>query len=104
MTAAVASGSRSSSKAMTEIVTLLTNSRHSEIFRKPVSKKDAPDYTQAVLKPMDLATILRNVKSRRIGSWDELQRDLRKMLANCCIYNRPGTTAYESAKLASITL
>jgi hypothetical protein len=104
MTPAVASGGGRIANprlrpAMTQIVSLLTNSKHSELFRRPVSKKDAPDYAQAVLKPMDLATIQRNIKAGKIGSWDELQRDLRMMLANCFIYNRPGTTAYENAKL-----
>jgi len=104
MTPAVASGGARIvnprlRQPMSAIVNLLMNNKHSELFRRPVSKKDAPDYAQAVLKPIDLATIQRNVKAGKIGSWDELERDLRRMLANCFIYNRPGTTAYENAKL-----
>jgi hypothetical protein len=86
-------------QAMTQIVTLLISSKNSELFQRPVSHKDAPDYEHAVRRPIDLATIQRNIKAGKVGSWGELQRDLRMMLANCFIYNRPGTTVYENAKL-----
>lgn len=83
---------------MTSIVTLLMNNHLSEIFRRPVTKKDAPDYARAVLRPIDLATIQRNIKAGKYGSLGELERDLRKMLANCFVYNKPGTDAHDTAK------
>jgi len=84
---------------MTQIVTLLISTEHAEIFRRPVTKKEAPDYEQAVQHPTDLTTIQRAIKAGQIVSWDELERELRRMLANCCVYNRPGTGAYKTAKL-----
>lgn len=104
MTPAVPSSAvgRSNNKlkqSMTPIINLLNNNKHAELFRRPVTKKDAPDYTQAVQRPTDLGTISRAIKSGHIVSWDELERELRRMLANCCVYNRPGTDAYETAKL-----
>jgi hypothetical protein len=107
MTAAVQSGgSRRFSnpklkQPMTHIVTLLNSNKHAEIFRRPVTKKEAPDYGQAIRHPTDLTTIQRAIKAGQIVSWDELERELRRMLANCCVYNRPGTNAYEAAKLVS---
>ena len=98
---------RSSNKlkqSMTQIVILLNSNNHAELFRRPVTKKDAPDYAQAVQRPTDLAAIQRSIKAGHIQSWDELERELRRMLANCCVYNRPGTSAYKTAKLVRMSL
>jgi hypothetical protein len=86
-------------QSMTRIITLLISNKHAELFRRPVTKKEAPDYEDAVQHPTDLTTIQRAVKAGQIVSWDELERELRKMLANCVVYNRPGTGAYKTARL-----
>jgi len=104
MTPALPSGSGRFSnpklkQSMIRIASLLSSNKHAEIFRRPVTKKEAPDYAQAVQRPTDLTAIQRAIKAGQIASWDELERELRKMLANCCVYNRPGTGAYETAKL-----
>jgi Bromodomain len=108
MTPAVQSGSSGRfsnpklKQAMAKFVNLLINSEDAEIFRRPVKKRDAPDYERAVQHPTDLATIQRATKAGQIVSWDELERELRRMLANCCVYNRPGTGAYKTARLVRI--
>lgn len=89
-------------QAMFQMVQLLTGSKNAEIFQRPVTKKDAPDYAQAVLRPTDLSTIQKGIKSGAIVTWEELERDLIRMLANSCVYNKPGTDAYESARLVRI--
>ncbi|CCA72829.1 hypothetical protein PIIN_06765 [Serendipita indica DSM 11827] len=86
-------------QSMTQILTLLSQNKHADIFRRPVTVKEAPEYAKAVRKPIDLATIQRAVKAGQYRSWDELERDLRRMLANCFVFNKPGTEAHESAKL-----
>lgn len=89
---------------MSQMVALLMGSKHAEIFQRPVTKKDAPDYAQAVLRPTDLSTIQKSIKAGVIATWEELERDLTRMLANSCVYNKPGTDAYESAKAVCISL
>ncbi|KAG8834068.1 hypothetical protein FRC17_009631 [Serendipita sp. 399] len=89
-------------QSMTQFLLMLMQSEHSEIFRKPVTSRDAPDYAQAVKRPVDLTSIQKAVKMVQIRSWDELERDLRRMLANCCMFNRPKTGAFELAKLVCV--
>ncbi|CAG8768947.1 9714_t:CDS:2, partial [Acaulospora colombiana] len=84
--------------SMTQTMMLLNGEKYADIFRKPVTKKDAPDYAQAVLRPIDLGTIQKAIKAGSISSWEELEKDLMRMLANCCVYNRPGTEAHETAR------
>jgi hypothetical protein len=91
-------------QAMFSMVQLLTGNKNAEIFQKPVTKKDAPDYAQAVLRPTDLSTIQKAIKSGAIATWEELERDLTRMLANSCVYNKPGTQAYDSARLVRVFL
>ncbi|KAG8788242.1 hypothetical protein FRC15_005412 [Serendipita sp. 397] len=86
-------------QSMTQFMLLLTQSDHSEIFRKAVTARDAPDYARAVKRAVDLTSIQKAIKAGQIRSWDELERDLRRMLANCCMFNKPKTGAFELAKL-----
>ena len=91
-------------QSMTQIITLLNQSKHADIFRRPVTTKEAPDYAKAVRKPTDLTAIQRAAKAGQYRTWDELERDLRRMLANCCVFNKPGTEAYDSAKQVRIVM
>lgn len=88
--------------SMTQTMMLLNGEKYADIFRKPVTKKDAPDYHQAVLRPVDLGGIQKNIKAGSISSWEELERELMRMLANCCVYNRPGTEAHTTARQVGI--
>ncbi|KAJ9122522.1 hypothetical protein QFC22_001951 [Naganishia vaughanmartiniae] len=58
-----------------------------EPFLKPVPKKLAPDYDQYISKPMDLGTLLKNVKNRMYKSKKSFARDLNLIWANCLTYN-----------------
>ncbi|KAJ9098645.1 hypothetical protein QFC21_004293 [Naganishia friedmannii] len=58
-----------------------------EPFLKPVSKKIAPDYDQYISKPMDLGTLLKNVKNRMYKSKKSFARDLNLIWTNCLTYN-----------------
>jgi transcriptional activator SPT7 len=72
-------------------------------FLKPVSKREAPNYYESKLmslcfrvqeandsviqKPMDLSTMLRNVKSGRYKNKADFVTDLDLIWANCLFYN-----------------
>lgn len=68
-------------------------------FLKPVSKRDAPDYftcgwalscnadMPVVKKPMDLSTVLRNVKTHKYKNKKDFAHDLDLIWENCLLYN-----------------
>ncbi|WVR05165.1 hypothetical protein IAU60_002177 [Kwoniella sp. DSM 27419] len=86
---------KNSSKAATDrfhedlekLVNEIKASPESVAFQRPVSKRDAPDYYDVIKKPMDLTTILKNVKGRKYKTKDELARDLNLIWDNCYEYN-----------------
>jgi hypothetical protein len=88
-------------KAMSALVDQLQSSDYSEPFKRAVTLKDAPDYNDVVKKPMDLTAIAKKVKSGSIRSWEELERELWLMMANCYVYNRPGSEVLEAANSVS---
>ncbi|KAK8869732.1 hypothetical protein IAR55_000300 [Kwoniella newhampshirensis] len=65
----------------------LKSSPESLAFQKPVSKRDAPDYYEVIKKPMDLSTILRNIKARKYKNKAEFASDLNLIWSNCYEYN-----------------
>jgi len=84
-------------KAMSALVDQLQSSEYSDPFKRAVTLKDAPDYNEVVKKPTDLSAIGKKVKAGVIRSWEELERDLWLMLANCYVYNRSGSEVLEAA-------
>ena len=90
-------------KAMSALVDQLQSSEYSDPFRRAVTLKDAPDYDEVVKKPIDLSTIGKKVKGGTIRSWAELERELWLMMANCYVYNRPGSEVLEAANSVSPT-
>ena len=52
-----------------------------------MAKRDAPDYYDVIKNPMDLGTMLRNVKSSRYKTKAQFMRDLDLIWDNCLIYN-----------------
>lgn len=69
-------------------------------FHKPVSKRDAPDYylglsrtdvgvliCTVVQKPMDLTTVLKNIKTHKYKSKADFGSDLDLIWENCLLYN-----------------
>ncbi|GHJ87378.1 hypothetical protein NliqN6_3780 [Naganishia liquefaciens] len=66
---------------------LKAHTAEAEPFLKPVSKKIAPDYDQVITKPMDLTTLLKNVKNRMYKTKKSFARDLNLIWSNCLTYN-----------------
>lgn len=56
-------------------------------FRQPVQKKDAPDYFDVVKKPMDLATVRKNMESEVIKSPIEFYESMMQIVKNAFLYN-----------------
>lgn len=88
-------------KAMSALVDQLQSSEYSDPFKRAVTLKDAPDYNEVVKRPTDLSAIGKKVKSGVIRSWEELERELWLMMANCYVYNRPGSEVLEAANSVS---
>ena len=60
---------------------------HAQAFLTKVAKREAPDYYDVIKNPMDLGTMLRNVKSGRYKSKAQFMRDLDLIWDNCLTYN-----------------
>ncbi|WOO84408.1 Transcriptional activator spt7 [Vanrija pseudolonga] len=74
-------------ESMERIVNDLRSTPEAAAFLKPVSKRDAPDYYQYITKPMDLSTVLRNVKTHKYKTKAEFATDLDLIWQNCLTYN-----------------
>ncbi|WRT67212.1 uncharacterized protein IL334_004178 [Kwoniella shivajii] len=83
--------------SLEKIVNELKSSPESMAFQKPVSKRDAPDYYEVIKKPMDLTTILRNVKSRKYKNKGEFAADITLIWTNCYEYNSQETHPLRAA-------
>ncbi|KAF8514635.1 hypothetical protein BU17DRAFT_94325 [Hysterangium stoloniferum] len=70
-----------------ELRTVTPDSRDAEAFLKPVSRVDYPDYYEVIKHPMDLATMLKNVKARKYNTKEEFAADLNLIWKNCFKYN-----------------
>ncbi|WWC89960.1 uncharacterized protein L201_004889 [Kwoniella dendrophila CBS 6074] len=83
--------------SLEKIVNELKSTPESLAFQKPVSKRDYPDYYEVIKKPMDLTTILRNVKSKKYKNKSEFASDLSLIWENCYEYNSQETHPIRAA-------
>ncbi|WVQ98831.1 hypothetical protein IAU59_005962 [Kwoniella sp. CBS 9459] len=83
--------------SLEKIVNELKSTPESVAFQKPVSKRDAPDYYEVIKKPMDLTTVLRNVKARKYKSKADFESDLNLIWSNCFEYNSQETHPIRAA-------
>lgn len=76
-----------------KIVEKLKRHSKAEPFRIPVDpiKLKIPDYFDIIKRPMDLSTVLKNVKLREYKSPQEFAADVRLIWENCRTYNPPNT-------------
>lgn len=66
---------------------MLILQEHATAFLNKVAKREAPDYYEVIKTPMDLGTMLRNVKNGRYKSKAQFTRDLDLIWDNCLTYN-----------------
>ena len=65
----------------------ISEHRHANLFAQPVSTSLAPNYPEAVRRPMDLASIKKRLESGAIRTTVDFERDILLMFANACMYN-----------------
>lgn len=78
-------------EAMVRLLEELKSSEHASAFLTKVAKRDAPDYYDVIKNPMDLGTMLRNVRQGRYKSKAQFMRDLDLIWDNCLTYNSEPT-------------
>lgn len=78
-------------ESMVRLLEELKSSEHAVAFLTKVAKRDAPDYYDVIKNPMDLGTMLRNVRSGRYKSKAQFMRDLDLIWDNCLTYNSEPT-------------
>ncbi|KAH0792209.1 Histone acetyltransferase GCN5 [Histomonas meleagridis] len=67
-------------------------------FRKPVSKSEAPNYTDIIKTPMDLSLLERNVNDGKYTSLKQFEHDMRLIFSNCYKFNGPESVYTKSAR------
>lgn len=60
---------------------------HSTPFLNKVSKREAPNYSLIIKKPMDLNTVMKKLKNLQYNSKQEFVDDLMLIWSNCLTYN-----------------
>lgn len=71
-------------------------------FRKPVSKSEAPNYTDIISTPMDLSLLEKNVINGKYKTLDDFEHDMRLIFSNCYTYNNPESVYAKSARQLEI--
>lgn len=66
---------------------LRSYTEHSTPFLNKVSKREAPNYGLIIKKPMDLNTVMKNLKNLQYNSKKEFVDDLMLIWSNCLAYN-----------------
>ncbi|XP_022652516.1 tyrosine-protein kinase BAZ1B-like isoform X3 [Varroa destructor] len=84
-------------KACTDLLNYLLKDSLSFAFRKPVTKKDAPDYFEIIAQPMDLSTIQNSLNNMGYKSNRDVIFDIVLMFDNCERYNHEASDIYADA-------
>ncbi|KAM3600952.1 uncharacterized protein V6R79_005232 [Siganus canaliculatus] len=74
-------------KAIMLVWRAAANHRYANVFLQPVTDEIAPGYHSIVHRPMDLATIKKNIETGLIRTTAEFQRDIMLMFQNAVMYN-----------------
>jgi Bromodomain len=74
---------------LAEIVGVLAGRPDAEAFKRPVSKKEAPDYSAKVPHPMDLQTLEKKAKEHQYKTKEAFLTDLKLIGSNSLLYNGP---------------
>ncbi|XP_075887598.1 bromodomain-containing protein 8 isoform X2 [Nelusetta ayraudi] len=84
-------------KAIMLVWRAAANHRYANVFLQPVTEEIAPGYHSIVHRPMDLATIKKNIEIGLIRTTAEFQRDIMLMFQNAVMYNSLDHDVYHMA-------
>ncbi|KAI3373621.1 hypothetical protein L3Q82_022223, partial [Scortum barcoo] len=84
-------------KAIMLVWRAAANHRYANVFLQPVTDEIAPGYHSIVHRPMDLATIKKNIENGLIRTTAEFQRDIMLMFQNAVMYNSLDHDVYHMA-------
>ncbi|XP_003743492.1 bromodomain adjacent to zinc finger domain protein 1A [Galendromus occidentalis] len=84
-------------KGCTEILETLVKDNLSFPFRRPVTKKEAPDYFDIIEHPMDLSTIQSSLNNMGYQHNKQFIDDILLMFRNCERYNDERSSMYAGA-------
>ncbi|XP_013886555.1 bromodomain-containing protein 8 isoform X2 [Austrofundulus limnaeus] len=84
-------------KAIMLVWRAAANHRYANVFLQPVTDEIAPGYHSIVHRPMDLATIKKNIEMSLIRTTAEFQRDIMLMFQNAVMYNSLDHDVYHMA-------
>uniref|UniRef100_A0A671TSF9 Bromodomain-containing protein 8 n=1 Tax=Sparus aurata TaxID=8175 RepID=A0A671TSF9_SPAAU len=84
-------------KAIMLVWRAAANHRYANVFLQPVTDEIAPGYHSIVHRPMDLATIKKNIEMGLIRTTAEFQRDIMLMFQNAVMYNSMDHDVYHMA-------
>ncbi|GLH13522.1 Nucleosome-remodeling factor subunit NURF301, partial [Gryllus bimaculatus] len=89
---------KSMNKSLMFLYNQLTEFKNAQIFKKPVTEEEAPDYKSIIFRPMDFPTIKKNIQSGAISNITELENDVLLMIDNALLYNPCTHIVHKMAK------
>ncbi|XP_068600676.1 bromodomain-containing protein 8-like [Brachionichthys hirsutus] len=84
-------------KAIMLVWRAAANHRYANVFLQPVTDEIAPGYRSIVHRPVDLATIKKNIETGLIRTTAEFQREIMLMFQNAVMYNSLDHDVYHMA-------
>ncbi|XP_048480236.1 bromodomain-containing protein 8 [Plutella xylostella] len=85
-------------KSLMLVYSRLCAHKYASLFLRPISDAEAPDYSVVVKRPMDLATVRKNIDSGAVKTTAEFQRDILLMLTNALMYNGSSHRVHHMAR------
>lgn len=80
----------------TKVTNKLYDYSLSNFFRQPVNPVEdgCEDYFERIKRPMDLGTVLQNLKDNKYQSIEQWKNDMNQIWKNAMIYNEPSSPIY----------
>lgn len=70
-----------------QLISQVSSNRFASMFLQPVNSQEEPQYYSLVKKPVDLKTLVKEVRAGTLTSFEELEFKLQLMFSNAIMYN-----------------
>ncbi|VEU21534.1 DEKNAAC102402 [Brettanomyces naardenensis] len=70
-----------------QLLSQISSNRFASMFLQPVNAQEEPHYYELIREPVDLRTLLRDVRAGNVTSFEELEFKLQLMFSNAVMYN-----------------
>lgn len=83
--------------ALEDLLTTMMKHKDGWPFDRPITKSDAPDYSDIIQRPMDLGTVRTSLLHMKYSCNQEVCDDIRLVFENCYTYNADDAEEFQCA-------